>query len=204
MQPPDPIDLIVLAAYAALAFELTFLSVPSVVSTRALLRRHRAATLAERVAAVGPLPVILVLFLIPPAAALWPAVLDRLVPLPQLAVPAVRSAGAVLLLGSRLLSLLAFRPLRRALAAGTLARSGPFACGRHPVLASLLAFYLGAALIYPSAVLLLGFPLLALHMHRRALLEEQHLHERFGSDYAEYAARVPRYAGVRRRPRRPP
>jgi protein-S-isoprenylcysteine O-methyltransferase Ste14 len=191
-------DAIVIGAYVAMGLELAFLSVPSAVSTRALLRRPEVATVFARVATVLPIALILLLFAVPPVVALRPAVLDHLLPIPQLATPAVRWTGVALLLCGKLLPPLSLPALRRALDQGLLARSGPFAYSRHPGLVGLFAFYLGAALIYPCAVLFAGFPLYAWHMHRRALMEEVLLRERFPDDYDDYARRVPRYLGVPR------
>jgi protein-S-isoprenylcysteine O-methyltransferase Ste14 len=191
-------DAIVLGAYVALALELALLAVPSAVSTHARLRRPEAASRAGKIATLLPIVIILLLFMVPPAAALAPRVVGHLVPIPQLATASVRWAGVALLLSGKLLSPLAVPPLRRALSGGTLARSGPFAHSRHPILVGLFAFYLGAALIYPCAVLLLGFPFFVLHMHQRALLEETLLRARFPREYADYAARVPRYLGLKR------
>lgn len=194
----DGPDVIVLAAYVALALELTLIAVPSAVSTRARLRRPEVASLGSKIATVLPVLVTLLLFMVPPVAALAPRVVDHLLPIPSLAAPPVRWAGVTLVLAGKLLTPLAVPPLRRARVSGTLARSGPFAHSRHPILVGLFAFYLGAALVYPCAVLLLGFPFFVLHMHQRALLEEELLRARFPREYADYAARVPRYLGLKR------
>jgi protein-S-isoprenylcysteine O-methyltransferase Ste14 len=191
-------DAIVLGAYVAMGLELALLAVPSAVSTRALLRRPELASASARIATALPIALILLLFAVPPVAALVPGVLAYLLPIPQLANPEVRWTGVALLVAGKLLAPLSLPPLRRALQQGSLARSGLFAYSRHPGLVGLFAFYLGAALIYPCAVLFAGVPFYALHMHRRALMEEALLRERFPHDYDDYARRVPRYLGVRR------
>jgi protein-S-isoprenylcysteine O-methyltransferase Ste14 len=191
-------DAIVIGAYVAMGLELAFLAVPSAVSTRARLRRPEVAATSARIATALPIALILLLFAVPPVAALLPGVLDHLLPIPQLATPAVRWTGVALLVAGKLLAPLSLPPLRRAMDQGLLARSGLFAYSRHPGLVGLFAFNLGAALIYPCAVLLAGFTFYALHMHRRALMEEALLRERFPHDYHDYARRVPRYLGLRR------
>lgn len=191
-------DAIVVGAYVLMALELVFIAVPSVVSTRRQLRLPELASASAKIAVVMPILLILALFLIPPVAALVPGFIGHLVPIPQLAVPEVRWTGVGLLVAGKLLGPLSVPPLRRAMDEGLLARSGLFAYSRHPGLVALFTFYLGAALIYPCAVLFAGFPFYVLHMHRRALMEEAHLRERFPSEYGEYAARVPRYIGIKR------
>jgi protein-S-isoprenylcysteine O-methyltransferase Ste14 len=191
---------IVLIAYGAMALELRFIAVPSVVSTRQRLRRARDSSRATKLALVTPIVLINLLFLIPPVLVFAPGLVAFLGPVPQLAVPAVRWTGIALLVFGKLLPPLSLPPLRRALHEGLLARSGFFAYSRHPGLVGMFAFYLGNALVFPCAVLFAGFPCYVLYMHRRALMEEAHLRERFSGEYEEYAARVPRYLGIRSTP----
>lgn len=192
----DGVSAVVLVAYASLALELCFWSVPSAVSTRQLVKRPEAASLAAKVMLVLPIAVIDALFFLPPLIALAPQLLEHLGAIPALAQPALRLSGVGLVIAGRIVTPWSVVPLRRALAAGGLARSGPFAWSRNPGLLGLFAFYLGSALIYPCAVLLAGFPLYLAHMHRRVRMEEAYLSARFGADYAHYAARVPRYLGL--------
>ena len=188
---------IVLMAYAAMALELRFFAVPSVVSTRQELQRAHARSLVVKLALVAPIVLIDLLFLLPPVLVLAPGLIAYLGPVPQLAVPAVRWTGVALIVIGKILTPLLVPPLRRALEQGTLARSGCFAYSRHPGLLGMFAFYLGNALVFPCAVLFAGFPCYLLYMHRRALMEEALLRERFPAEYDEYAARVPRYLGLR-------
>jgi len=188
---------IVLAAYVAMALELRFIAVPSVVSTRQRLRRAHESSPAAKLALITPIVLINLLFLIPPALVFAPGLFAYLGPIPQLSVPAVRWTGLVLIVTGKLLPPLSLPPLRRALDEGLLARSGFFAYSRHPGLVGMFAFYLGNALVFPCAVLLAGFPCYVIYMHRRALMEEAHLRERFPGEYEEYAAHVPRYVGLR-------
>jgi protein-S-isoprenylcysteine O-methyltransferase Ste14 len=188
---------IVLMAYAAMALELRFFAVPSVVSTRQRLQRAHASSPVVKVVLATPIVLINLLFLLPPVLVFVPGLIAYLGPVPQLAVPAVRWTGVGLIVVGKILTPLMVRPLRRALTQDTLARSGCFAYSRHPGLVGMFAFYLGNALVFPCVVLLLGFPCYVLYMHRRALMEEAHLRERFPREYDEYAARVPRYVGLR-------
>ena len=154
---------------------------------------------------------IVALFLLPPILALAPHLSALLIPIAALAQPVVVGAGIGLLIASRIITPLAVLPLRRSQRHAALAQTGLFAWSRNPTLLGLFAFYLGNALLFPCAVLLLGFPLCVLHMHRRVGLEEIDLRARFGAEYAAYEARVPRYLGLRalpatyrRAPRPPP
>jgi protein-S-isoprenylcysteine O-methyltransferase Ste14 len=192
----DLADAIVIAAYVAMALELVFLSVPSAVSTRQQLRQMPRAPLIARAATAAPVMVVLALFALPPLLALVPAARAHALPLPPL--PEVRWIGVGLLVTGKLVTPLSLPPLRRALAGAHVARTGLFALSRHPGLVGLFAFYLGAALIYASGVLLAGLAFYVLHMHRRALMEEALLRARFPREYAKYAASVPRYLGLRR------
>jgi protein-S-isoprenylcysteine O-methyltransferase Ste14 len=191
-------DAVVVTAYAAMALELAFVSVPSVVSTRQRLRRPEAASAGAKIATVLPILLILTLFLLPLIAAAVPGFRDGLIPIAALSTPAVRFTGVGLLVFGKVLTPLSVPPLRRAIATDSLARSGVFARSRHPGLVGMFAFYLGAALIYPSVVLLAGFPFYLRYMHRRALMEEAHLRARFPHEYAKYAMHVPRYLGITR------
>jgi protein-S-isoprenylcysteine O-methyltransferase Ste14 len=188
---------IVLLAYVAMALELRFIAVPSVVSTRQRLRRAQDSSPAAKLALVTPIVLINGLFLIPPVLVFAPGLIAYLGPIPQLAVPVVRWIGVALLVFGKLLPPLSLPPLRRALDEGLLARSGLFAYSRHPGLVGMFAFYLGNALVFPCALLLAGFPCYVLYMHRRALMEEAYLRERFPGEYEKYATHVPRYVGIR-------
>ena len=75
-----------------------------------------------------------------------------------------------------------------------LVRNGPYRFSRNPIYLSLVLTYAGLAwmLDVPWALLLLPWPLAIM---QRAIIpfEEQQLRQRFGTDYAAYAARVRRW-----------
>jgi protein-S-isoprenylcysteine O-methyltransferase Ste14 len=76
---------------------------------------------------------------------------------------------------------------------GRLLTEGPYAVVRHPRYVEVALGTLGYALItnYLAIYILTALSVLALYLI--ALLEERELLERFGSAYADYAARVPRW-----------
>jgi len=194
----DVVNAIVLVAYAVLGLELRFMSVPSSVSTRQLLRRPRARSFSAKLALVLPIVLINGLFLLPLLVALAPRVIGHLMPigLPQ---PGARLLGVLLLIPGCAVTPLSILPLRRALDQGQLATSGIFAWSRNPILMGMYTFYLGNWLIAPTAVTAVGFAFYLAYMHTRVLMEEADLRERCPVQYAEYAARVPRYLGLRPR-----
>lgn len=71
--------------------------------------------------------------------------------------------------------------------------SGPFSRVRNPLLAGLLAFWLGAALGTMNWLLLVLWPLLFLGASNEARHEEQLLLERFGDEYNGYMQRAGRF-----------
>jgi len=71
--------------------------------------------------------------------------------------------------------------------------SGPFSRVRNPLLAGLLAFWLGAALGTLNWLLLALWPLLFLGVSTTARHEEHLLGERFGEAYASYMQRAGRF-----------
>jgi protein-S-isoprenylcysteine O-methyltransferase Ste14 len=75
-----------------------------------------------------------------------------------------------------------------------LVTTGPYALSRHPMYESWTAIYVGIALWLRSGWLALLLPLLLALVGRETSAEERLLRARFGRAYAEYAARVPRYA----------
>jgi len=70
---------------------------------------------------------------------------------------------------------------------------GPFGRVRHPLFASLLLLWAGAAAGLLSSVLAAGFLVLAPAFYLRARVEEAMLTRHFGSAYLEYASCVPMF-----------
>jgi protein-S-isoprenylcysteine O-methyltransferase Ste14 len=78
--------------------------------------------------------------------------------------------------------------------------SGPYAVSRHPMYLGWWLIHSGAGLLRGSAWVAATLPAAMLAEHvGGALVEERDLRRRFGAEYARYAARVPRYAGLPRR-----
>jgi protein-S-isoprenylcysteine O-methyltransferase Ste14 len=67
-----------------------------------------------------------------------------------------------------------------------LIRSGPYQRLRHPIYSGLLLLYLGTALVSGELHGLLGFVLAVVAYWRKIRLEEAHLEQLFGPDYAAY------------------
>ncbi|MGQ9554287.1 MAG: methyltransferase family protein [Anaerolineae bacterium] len=130
------------------------------------------------------------------------------IPLPAGASPALslalRLAGLVLFLGGLLLLLWPRRTLGAlwgfSTSFGTQLRAqhqlithGPFAFIRHPMYSGLWLMLAGAVLAYHtwgSLAYLVGF---VVSLRRRAQLEDKVLEARFGAEWRDYAARVPRF-----------
>jgi protein-S-isoprenylcysteine O-methyltransferase Ste14 len=71
---------------------------------------------------------------------------------------------------------------------------GPYRLSRNPLYVGLLALYLGLALLRPTLWGLLLFPTAVLLVSWGAIRpEERFLHQRFGQQYDDYAARVRRW-----------
>jgi protein-S-isoprenylcysteine O-methyltransferase Ste14 len=82
----------------------------------------------------------------------------------------------------------------------TIVTTGPYAVSRHPMYLGWWLIHSGAGLLRGSAwvAATLAVAVVAEHLGG-ALVEERDLRRRFGAEYAQYAARVPRYAGLPRR-----
>lgn len=114
-----------------------------------------------------------------------------------LIVIAVGAAGLIWVF-STLLSL-TFKlpaPVELEATASVLLTRGPFARSRNPMFLSGLAVWLGWAVYYGSAVILLvSVALWALTDSLTVPLEERALDGRFGDAYRDYKRRVPRWVG---------
>ena len=123
-------------------------------------------------------------------------------PLAVLDSSGVARAGTILAVAGIVLTLVAQHAMGRSWRIGVdasevteLVTTGPFAIVRNPVFAAMLPTGLGLALIAPNAVALaaVGVLLLALETQTR-VVEEPYLLASHGQRYAEYAARVGRFA----------
>jgi protein-S-isoprenylcysteine O-methyltransferase Ste14 len=77
-----------------------------------------------------------------------------------------------------------------------LLQRGPYRFSRNPMYLAELALWLGWALFYGSAAVLIGAAVLWLLFNFRAIpREERDLEARFGEDYRRYLATVPRWLG---------
>jgi protein-S-isoprenylcysteine O-methyltransferase Ste14 len=83
-----------------------------------------------------------------------------------------------------------------------LVQVGPYRWVRNPVTICVAFMLLGEALALSSTGMLLGMFLAAVMAKLQSLLEERLLPQRFGEEYRQYRARVPRW--IPRRPSEPP
>jgi protein-S-isoprenylcysteine O-methyltransferase Ste14 len=75
---------------------------------------------------------------------------------------------------------------------------GPYAWTRNPMYLGWSMIHLGAALALRSPGMSVTWPAAVALVHRQVVAEEHQLTARFGSDFATYAASVPRYLGRKR------
>ena len=149
----------------------------------------------------------------------WPPILYLAVVLAALALEAIWPMGpvpAAMLVGLRIggfviaaaglgLDLAAMLAMHRARtnilphrAADRLVTDGVFAISRNPIYLGNTLLLIGVAMALPSLWMAAGALLAAVLVDRLAIRrEERHLAARFGPAYADYAARVPRWIGVR-------
>lgn len=187
---------VVLVGYASILLELTWLAVPSAVSTLRLVQARTAwrtrllHTVSVLVAVAG--------FLLPGllcAVASWRATLVW----PSLVSALGSALGCALVVTGRALTLWAVAVLRGRSPPGALVRHGPYAYTRNPALIGLETFLCGAVLVVPGPATAAGALAYVVHMHRRLRLEEEFLLAHAGTAYAAYHRCVPRYVPTRRR-----
>ena len=131
-------------------------------------------------------------------------VLDRVRPAP-LPGPRVlqRTAGLALITAGCALNAWALVERRRRTSGAFqleqpewLVTTGPYAFSRHPMYAGWWLIHLGVGVLRGSAWVAATVPVAVLIEHFGGSVEEEsELRRQFGSDYARYAERVPRYVG---------
>ena len=99
----------------------------------------------------------------------------------------------VLIFAGFILLAAAWRVLRRAQQTGTLATTGAYAWVRHPQYDAFVIIMLGFLLQWPTLLTLLMFPILVVMYRRLARAEEREVHQAFGREWEEYAARTPAF-----------
>ena len=97
----------------------------------------------------------------------------------------------ILIFAGFILLAAAWRVLRRAQQTGTLATTGAYAWVRHPQYDAFVIIMLGFLLQWPTLLTLLMFPILVVMYRRLARAEEREVHQAFGSEWEDYAARTP-------------
>ena len=132
-------------------------------------------------------------------------VLERVRPVPLPGPRAVqRAAGAAALAAGGVLNAWALIERRRRTSGEfqleqpqSIVTTGPYAFSRHPMYLGWWLIHFGVGMLRGSAWVAATVPAAALLEHfGGSLVEERELRRRFGAEYARYADRVPRYAGV--------
>jgi protein-S-isoprenylcysteine O-methyltransferase Ste14 len=135
-------------------------------------------------------------------------VLDHVRPAPLPGRRAVRrTAGAAALAAGAALNAWALVERRRRTAGEfqleqpeSIVATGPYAFSRHPMYLGWWLIHLGVGLLRGSGWVTATLPPAVLLEHfGGSMVEERELRRRFGAEYARYAERVPRYAGLPRR-----
>lgn len=87
----------------------------------------------------------------------------------------------------------AWQVLHHAQRNNRLAVAGAYARIRHPQYVAFVLILLGFLLQWPTLLTLVMFPILLVMYGRLAITEEADMRKRFGSEYAAYATRTPRF-----------
>ncbi|MEM1141559.1 MAG: methyltransferase [Pseudomonadota bacterium] len=204
-------SLAVVLGYLTLALELWLIPVPSVVSAVALMKdeRVKGADMLSRLRWLLPALINIAVFAIP----LIQSCLELVQPLrrgtaagsdgtgPLWPTGMAVLVGLSLIIGGRLLTVLVATAMRSPapvnLMQGTLElplrRDGVFQYSRNPGLLGMYLFVFGVLIVQPSLVFALGLCHYVWHMHRRVLMEEDYLRDRFGSAYTDYLGCTRRY-----------
>jgi len=129
------------------------------------------------------------------------ALLDLVEPLDALDVAAIHAAGLVLAVAGIVATFYAQVAMGASWRIGVdpaertqLVTGGPFGLVRNPIYAAMLPTALGLALLVPSWVALVGLAGLAIALELQVrVVEEPHLLDAHGEEFATYAARVGRF-----------
>jgi protein-S-isoprenylcysteine O-methyltransferase Ste14 len=156
---------------------------------------HASSVPVDHAGVAVPPPLVYVAFL------LVAVVLQRYVPLPGLAPPMARLAGAAFVVPFLVLAVWSFRRFR---ASGTsivpvrpttaLVVEGPYRLTRNPMYLGMLCLYCGIACWWGLVWALLLAPVLAWVMTAFVIArEERYLTRKFGDDYRRYQSDVRRW-----------
>jgi protein-S-isoprenylcysteine O-methyltransferase Ste14 len=147
----------------------------------------------------------------PPTRIPWPPILilatvatglllDQLAPLAQVNWIAKTTGGAIVMLAlaNEIWCATFFRRYRTTIlphrAVSMLITNGPYRLSRNPIYLSHVAFTFGLGLVLGSPWIVVLTPALILGLSVLAIMpEERHLSRKFGSVFAAYAARTPRW-----------
>lgn len=204
---PGFMAVIVMVAYASLAFELTILHVPSVASSRNIWVREPAVEAAyspiwrtvfglsrsKKVALFVPVLVVWGVYLYPSIALLGGG--DPLGDQLFATTRATNAAAAVLIIAGRAITLGSVLTLRgcSSWADRGLSTEGLFRYSRNPGLVGMYAFVAGLWLTAPSLTMVCGIGVYVIHMHFKVRMEEDYLGNTIGEAYQAYQRRTRRY-----------
>ncbi len=132
--------------------------------------------------------------------ALTPNLYSHLLPVFWLDGPGIQYAGAALLLGSLIWTVLAQTQMGNSWRIGIdeerrteLVRSGVFGISRNPIFLGMIITLLGIFLIIPNAMTLLFLVLGVVLIQIQVRLEEEFLLKTHGADYEDFRGRVRRW-----------
>jgi len=189
---------IVLLTYGSLLLELLVFPVPSVASTHELTGQSRESPLKRLGHGLRALIVGLFFFL-PFFLVVIPDLARVSLPITGEPHPGLVLSGLLLIVFGRALSLGTAIVMRRGqklfrgTEPGVLITGHVFRFSRNPIVIGLLLMYIGLTLIAPHLLLLLGIPVIAVHLHDKVRREEKHLETVYGGAYREYCKQTRRY-----------
>jgi len=121
--------------------------------------------------------------------------------IPFLPRPLARALGPSLIVGGLAVGLLGFREMRRAETnvdprrpTTAIVSEGPYRFTRNPLYLSMILIYGGISALANALPPVLLIPIVQ-HLMRRGVIEreERYLERKFGDEYLQYKARVPRW-----------
>ncbi|MFK7782314.1 methyltransferase family protein [Psychroserpens sp.] len=192
--------------YISLFVELYFYSIPSIVSTKKILKPDQSITdyFSEHIKSIlnWSLPLKVLVFVVPmifiyvlhllPAYALYDLLFFDIQIQNSYSTYII---GIGLVVFGRIIShlyLLSIKKIKTQSFTGFVT-SGLFKFSRNPGLLGLYISFLGFYVIQPSTLFLICYLIYIIHMHFKIIMEENYLTNTHGEDYKEYLQKTRRY-----------
>ncbi|WP_299111715.1 isoprenylcysteine carboxylmethyltransferase family protein [uncultured Winogradskyella sp.] len=187
--------------YISLGYEIIYVNIPSVVSTKKIFSLNNGDTeyFSEKteqifkwsktkkiIVFVLPLIVTYILYLLPLLYHL-----DMLEPL--YTNSSMAYLGVVLVIVGRIINILFIHQAKRKRINNVLITEGIFKFSRNPCQTGLYISLIGLNLIYPSLIYIVCFITYAISIHFRIIMEEEYLEKKFKKDYILYKSKTRRY-----------